>query len=203
MNTRSQASIIFQLTLVVTFSAFTVIMARLLFNAYLGTCAKAAYRRLAIHFIGTINAIVLAITAEYFRYAVLILALELIVSAFRQCSAYLIGFVFIVATIIDTITQSRLTNAFQIGALEGIGMTAYMGTGFETFITAIRAIIPTITFPSCHYTFAIRTSEMILRTNAIHFITAIGTIVIAITLILPARKCQNLVTSTAKPKQLK
>lgn len=80
-------------------------MSRLLLDTDLRAGAKATDRRLAIHLIRAINAIVLSIAAEILRDAVIVLALELIVPTLGQRSTHLIRFILIVATIVDAIAQ--------------------------------------------------------------------------------------------------
>lgn len=160
-------------------------MSGLLFYADLGTCTETTYRWLTIHLVGTINAIVLTITTEYFRYTIFIFTLELIVSTFGQRSTHFIGFIFVIFAIVDAIAKRRFAYTLEIGAFKGIRMTMYMGTCLITLITAIGTIVPAITLPTGHDTFAIAACEVIRGTGTVDFITAIGTIIIAITLVLP------------------
>lgn len=182
---RSQTSSILGRTLVVALGTLAVEVSRLLLNANLRAAAKATHRRLAVHLVGAIDAVVLPITAKDLRDAVIVLALELIVPALGQGGTHLIRLVLLLVTIIDAVAQGRVADAQLVLALEGIGMAVDVGTGGEALVAAIQAIIPAIALPTGHDALAIAAAKVIGGAGTVDLVGAIGAVIVAVALVLP------------------
>jgi len=124
-----QASGILLRPLVVAIRALAVVVARFLFDADLRTASESANRWLAVHLIGSVDAVVLPVATIALRDAVVVLALELVMPALRQRRTHRIGLILVLAAIIDAVTERRVPDAQLVAALEGVGMAVGLGTG--------------------------------------------------------------------------
>jgi len=114
---------------VVAIRALAVVVARFLFDADLRTASESANRWLAVHLIGSVDAVVLPVATIALRDAVVVLALELVMPALRQRRTHRIGLILVLAAIIDAVTERRVPDAQLVAALEGVGMAVGLGTG--------------------------------------------------------------------------
>jgi len=163
-------------------------VACLLLNANLGTASETANWRLAVHLIGSVDAVVLSIAAEGLRDTIVVFALELIVSALGQRRTHSIRFILVLPTIIDAVTERRVADTQLVAALKGVCMAMGFGTGLQALVTAVQAVIPSIALPAGHDALAVSAAKVIRMASTVHLVRPIRAVIITIAFVLPAKR---------------